>query len=135
MEDPIPEIEHLMAPILDGMQMRHLHAVLASCLSGGGSTSEAEPCTLDGSIDEFLSAKRLEGCSERSLGYYESTLRRFSGKMRKCASEVTTDDIRTYLSDYQETSGASNVTVDNIRRIISSFFSCSKSRTTSTRAR
>ena len=35
---------------------------------------------------------------------------------------ITTSDIRTYLSDYQEEHQSSKVTIDNMRRIFSSFF-------------
>ncbi len=122
MEDKVAEIEHLMAPIMDGMQMRHLHAVLVSCLCVEETPERLQARPMGDFIDEFLAAKRLEGCSERSLCYYASTLRGFSEKTRKGIGEVTTDDVRTYLSDYQGASGASNVTVDNIRRIISSFY-------------
>lgn len=123
MTDTLSEIEHLMAPILDGMQMRHLHAVLVSCLGEGDAIATSIQCNIGEQIDGFLAAKRLEGCSERSLSYYASTLRRFAASADKPASEIATEDIRAYLGDYQAESGASNVTVDNIRRIISSFFS------------
>ncbi len=124
MQEKVAEIERLMIPLLDGMQMRHLHAVLASCLCGGAPVSEPARCDdAKNCIGAFLSAKRLEGCSERSLGYYSTTLKRFVGSIDKGMSSVTTDDVREYLMSYQAESGASNVTVDNIRRILSSFFS------------
>ena len=34
MERKVAEIEHLMGPIMNGMQAKHLHAVLSSCLLG-----------------------------------------------------------------------------------------------------
>ena len=123
MTGKINEIERLMAPILDGMQMRHLHAVLLSCLAEGTSNDAHAPCGVGGHLAGFLSAKRLEGCSERSLSYYASTLTRFAERVDKPVGEITTDDIRDYLAEYQGSNGASNVTVDNIRRIVSSFFS------------
>lgn len=124
MTEAIVAIEHLMAPILDGMQMRHLHAILMSCLvDGDHAPSEESGIGMDAQIDEFLSAKRLEGCSERSISYYASMLKKFAENVGKPTSEITTDDVRTYLGDYQAESGETNVTVDNIRRIISSFFS------------
>lgn len=122
MENQIREIEHLMTPILDGVQMKYLHSVLVSCLCEHRGLGQTNNESLEGDIDEFLAAKKLEGCSDRSLSYYASTLQKFSEKMQKNSNEVTTDDVRTYLSSYQSESGSSNVTVDNIRRIISSFF-------------
>lgn len=123
MMEKIAEAERLMAPILDGMQLRHLHAVLVSCFCEGEETLKTSEDDAERCMDAFLSAKKLEGCSGRSLGYYAATLRRFSEAVDKRMGAITADDIRDYLSDYQAESGASNVTVDNIRRILSSFFS------------
>lgn len=123
MMEKVIEIEQLMSPILDGMQARHLHSVLVACLCDGTQEAVALKDDVEKCIESFLSAKRLEGCSERSLSYYASTLKRFGDALAKRMGAVTTDDIRDYLADYQAKSGASNVTVDNIRRIISSFFS------------
>lgn len=74
-------------------------------------------------VAAFLDAKKLEGCSGRSLGYYASTLNRFADAAGKRMGAVTTDDIKDFLAEYQDERGASNVTVDNVRRILSSFFS------------
>ena len=43
--------------------------------------------------------------------------------MNQSVRRITTEEIRTYLSDYQKINRCSNVTIDNIRRNISSFFS------------
>ena len=74
-------------------------------------------------VSTFLSAKRVEGCSEKSMLYYESTIQNALRTIGKGVKDVSTDDLRKYLDDYQQRSGASKVTVDNIRRILSSFFS------------
>ena len=71
-------------------------------------------------VESFLSSKRLEGCSEKTLHYYESTIQILLDKVQK---HVTTDDLRKYLTDYQNDHKSSRVTIDNIRRILSSFFS------------
>lgn len=73
-------------------------------------------------ISAFLSSKSVEGCSEKTIAYYRSTLNNALLKVGKKISHVTTNDLRTYLNNYQKESGASKVTVDNIRRILSSFF-------------
>lgn len=73
-------------------------------------------------LKTFLSAKRVEGCSEKSMRYYESTIRNALATVGKNVKDVSTDDLRQYLDEYQQRSGASRVTVDNIRRILSSFF-------------
>ena len=74
-------------------------------------------------IDNFIAAKKVEGCSDKSISYYKSTINNALLKIEKEVVHITTDDLRGYLNQYQEESGASKVTVDNIRRILSSFFS------------
>jgi site-specific recombinase XerD len=71
----------------------------------------------------FIAAKRVEGCSEASMHYYENTLKTILRYFSKPYFMVTTDDIRNYLSFYKEKGGIGKVTIDNVRRIISSFFS------------
>ena len=70
----------------------------------------------------FLSAKRIEGCSERTLKYYESIISHFIENQTDKIQAITTNHIRTYLSEYEKSSNASHVTIDNMRRILSSFF-------------
>ena len=71
----------------------------------------------------FISSKRVEGCSEKSLKYYTATIETMFRDIEKKIQEVTTDDIRAYLTKYQNEKKASRVTIDNIRRILSSYFS------------
>lgn len=71
----------------------------------------------------FISSKRIEGCSEKSLKYYESTISAMINDIGKDIKCVDTDDLRTYLTNYQQQRNSSKVTIDNIRRILSSFFS------------
>ena len=74
-------------------------------------------------LNLFISSKKVEGCSEKSLKYYFSTIDSLFKKLSKKVTEISTNDLRIYLSDYQETKNSSKVTIDNIRRIFSSFFS------------
>jgi site-specific recombinase XerD len=74
-------------------------------------------------LDNFLAAKRIEGCSEKSIAYYRTTIETMMIKVEKNVREMETDDLRTYLTEYQQEKNSSKVTVDNIRRILSSFFS------------
>ncbi len=73
-------------------------------------------------LDLFLSAKQVEGCSEKSISYYRRTLEKMLDDIAKPILGITTDDLRSYLAEYQKQHRSSKVTVDNIRRIISSFF-------------
>lgn len=74
-------------------------------------------------IDLFLSAKKIEGCSIKSMKYYKATIENMLKAINKNIKHIVTDDLRTYLTDYQINNHSSRVTIDNIRRILSSFFS------------
>ena len=114
----IKEIEQKMQGIIDSEQMGQLHQVLEGCLNS--DSDEENKLDL---IKLFLAAKRVEGCSERTVKYYDSTIRNAMKKIDKDIIQITTDDLRIYLDRYQTESNISKDTVDNIRRILSSFFS------------
>lgn len=88
-------------------------------------------CTEDGSkfgnqpdlLQQFIAAKRVEGCSDKTLHYYESTIRNMLNALQKEVCHVSTEDLRIYLDTYQQRGTVSKVTMDNVRRILSSFFS------------
>lgn len=122
MRRTIERIDRLMAATLTVEQAAELHAVLMACLVGEGGGSRGRAMVAE-YVELFLAAKKLEGCSERSLRYYASTLTRFSAEIAKPAHDVTTDDIRDYLASYSGDGRVGKTTIDNIRRVISSFFS------------
>jgi len=126
--------EKLIAEILTGMtetlsveQLEELQRVLAHSFFkvevNERSTSNLQEntgnCEL---LVVFIAAKRIEGCSEKSLLYYESTINHMLNLVSKPIREINTDDLRCYLADYQKKRSSSKVTIDNIRRIFSSFF-------------
>lgn len=116
-----------MLGYLNNMQLEKLQEVLEHTLFHK-QISETEEETNAGLTNEqflnnFLSAKRIEGCSEKSLTYYQATIEVMTAKIKKNVREMETDDLRTYLTEYQQDKNSSKVTVDNIRRILSSFFS------------
>lgn len=118
----IADIEKAMQGFLSSVQMEQLHNVLLSVIGTEGNT-EADENTLTRPLDTYIAAKRVEGCSEKTLRYYESTIRSMLLTVRKQAKDIATDDLRGYLDSYQRRNNASKVTVDNVRRILSSFFS------------
>lgn len=124
-ENLINDIEQAMLGVLNNEQMSQLRKVLDYTFRDiNVSSKNNEECSGNSElIDIFLSAKRVEGCSDKSMHYYRSTLNNAIRKIGKNIRYITTDDLRSYLNDYQLTSGATKVTVDNIRRILSSFFS------------
>ena len=119
------EIEQAMIPALNNEQLSQLRKVMEFTFRNISVTEkeQVEQSADDRIVEKFLAAKRVEGCSDKSMLYYQSTLNNALRKVGKDVKHITTDDLRTYLDEYQQTSGASRVTVDNIRRILSSFFS------------
>ena len=124
----ITEIEQSLLNYLDNAQMEVLHATLVRCLGNIDivnlkQTSGISQYSNIELIDKFISAKEIEGCSKRTTKYYESTLLKMNSKLDKEITHMTTDDLRTYLTDYQKINNCSKASVDNIRRNLSSFFS------------
>lgn len=127
-EKLMKEIQQQMGNSLNERQQEHLKLVLHRCLLNysvaelfeGGAQEDA--CENQRLLDMFLAAKRVEGCSEKTLRYYLATIQHFLASLNKSIRDVITDDLRGYLAEYQEANGSSKVTIDNIRRILSSFF-------------
>lgn len=125
----ITEIEQSLLNYLDNAQMEMLHKVLYRCLGSveinAKNTKSVEICEYTNAelIKKFISAKEIEGCSKRTTKYYESTLMKMNSKMDKGITHMTTDDLRSYLADYQKMNNCSKASVDNVRRNLSSFFS------------
>jgi len=121
----ITEVVQGMLPYLNNAQTEKLQEVLVHALF----SYEVTKTDKDGNsseqnlVDLFLAAKRIEGCSEKSLKYYESTIMAMLDELHKEVKQIDTDDIRSYLTEYQARKKSSKVTIDNIRRILSSFFS------------
>lgn len=123
----INEVMQGMLGCLNNVQLERLQEVLEHSLFQK-QISEAEEevnaaLTNEQLLENFLAAKRIEGCSEKSLTYYRTTIEAMTAKVDKNVREMETDDLRAYLTDYQQEKNPSKVTVDNIRRILSSFFS------------
>ena len=109
----------------DEKQLKTIERTLYRCLKNKEIREKKVVLPKDNNeaLDFFIAAKKIEGCSIKSLNYYYTTLVKMLDKVNVIYFSITTEDIRTYLSDYQENSGVSKATIDNMRRIISSFFS------------
>ena len=116
MESTINLVLAQMQPILSCDQLKQLGEVLRHALSPR-QYDEASLLSL------FLTAKEVEGCSSRTITYYESTIKHMVKAVAKPFTQIGSDDLRRYLADYESTRKAGKVTIDNIRRILSSFFS------------
>lgn len=123
-EKVIKEIEQKMASILNNEQKEKLKEVLLYTFYNIEVTSIKDELVEDTTdyTKMFIAAKRIEGCSERTLNYYETTIRVMIEKLSKKINSIETEDLRNYLSEYQAKNNCSKVTIDNVRRILSSFF-------------
>lgn len=121
----ITDIVQGMLPYLNNAQSKRLQELLQYSLANyevTENTHKGNNMEQD-FVELFLSAKRIEGCSEKSLKYYKATIATMLTTLDKEVKYIVTDDIRGYLTDYQGKNNSSKVTIDNIRRILSSFFS------------
>ena len=125
MTESLNEIVTDMLPYLNNHQAEKLQTVLNNVLLNYSvcSLSKSEKQEEPDYLEMFLSAKRIEGCSEKTLNYYRATILTMLNDLKKEVKQVTTEEIRQYLTDYQARKQSSKVTIDNIRRILSSFFS------------
>ena len=128
MNEPIiSEILQDMLPVLDNSQLAKLKGVLEHKLWNVEIINKTVEDSFDKSNEEFtelfISAKRVEGCSSKTLRYYLATINKMTDTVGKHITKITTEDLRKYLSDYHEENNCSKSNIDNIRRILSSFFS------------
>lgn len=121
MEEKIVKVLNEMAEYLSIAQMKKLQEVILKTFS----ENEAEKTNISNEefLEMFLAAKKIEGCSYRTIAYYKVTVEYMFTQITTAVRKITTEEIREYLSNYQKRNNCSNVTIDNIRRNISSFFS------------
>ena len=122
----INDVLQHMLQYLDNVQIRKLQEVLEYSLFDYEITRRPDSQEEDDNqklIMLFIAAKRIEGCSEKTLQYYQKTIRASIESIGKGIRHIQTEDLRTYLTKYQQRNHVSRVTIDNVRRILSSFFS------------
>ena len=124
-EQLITEVQQQMLPYLNNEQLHKLRMAMEHCLCGmeivqPDQTQEQEQPDM---ATAFIAAKRIEGCSEKTLSYYRKTIEAMVSGVGKPVQRITTDDIRQYLTAYQIQRKSSKVTIDNIRRILATFYS------------
>ena len=122
----ISKIQNQMKPFLNqGQYLKLTNSLLNSfkdveILDNNNDSNETDNFKL---LNSFLSAKQVEGRSEKTIVYYKSTLEKMLAKVNKQVYNITTDDIRKYLFEHKQEKDSSKITIDNMRRIFSSFFS------------
>jgi len=121
MQEKIVTVLNEMAEYLSISQMKKLQEVIIRNFA----ENEAEKKEISNTefMKMFLDAKRIEGCSERTIHYYKTTVEHLISQIETGVRKITTEEIREYLSNYQKRNNCTNVTIDNVRRNISSFFS------------
>ena len=121
MEEKIVKVLNEMSEYLSIAQMKKLQEVIIKTFA----ENEAENTNISNNdfLKMFLAAKKVEGCSERTIQYYKVTVEHMFTQIDTAVRKITTEEIREYLAEYQKRNNCSNVTVDNVRRNISSFFS------------
>ena len=122
----ITAVMQQMLPALDNAQLEKLRQVMEQTLLRYVVTHVEEQPEEDDSDDliaMFIAAKRIEGCSEKTIKYYQNTINAMVSSLGKNVRRILTEDLRIYLTEYQNERQSSRVTIDNIRRILSSFFS------------
>ena len=121
METKIVNIINEMAEYLDAAQLRQLQEVLLSHLAD--NAIEKKDISNSDYLKMFLEAKAIEGCSERTINYYGTTIEHLLITSDTPIRKISTEELRSYLVAYQKINNCSKTTVDNIRRNLSSFFS------------
>lgn len=121
MEEKVVTILNEMSEYLSIPQMKKLQEVMVNTFA----ENQADTKKIENKefLQMFLDAKKIEGCSERTIQYYRVTVEHMLSCIETEVRKITTEEIRAYLADYQRLNSCSNVTIDNIRRNISSFFS------------
>lgn len=121
MEEKVVKILNEMSEYLSITQMKKLQEVILKVFAEEDANKVEIPN--EEFLKMFLDAKKIEGCSERTLQYYKVTVEHLLSQTEVAVRKITTEEIRAYLAEYQKNSQCTNVTIDNIRRNISSFFS------------
>ena len=121
----ITQITTDMAKHLSDQQLENLQKVLTAAFVNvevAEIKSANEQKSNSKLLELFISAKRIEGCSEKSLKYYKIVIENMLISLKTAIRDLTTGDLRTYLAHYQQERKSSKVTIDNMRRNFSRFF-------------
>ena len=111
-----------MAEVLNASQMQKLQEVLVKRLSENNTFDYLQTGNEE-FLDMFLTAKHLEGCSDKTIRYYRCNIEKMLETIDIPVIKITTEMLRKYLVEYQSINNCGKVTIDNIRRSLSTFFS------------
>lgn len=127
-EDILNDIVSVIKDVLNDEQLKLVNSSIKDVLAKyeinkKASNEERREKENTELLETFLSAKKIEGCSDKTIHYYQSSIVKLLKGLSKSIKEICTNDIRRYLAEIQEKNNLSKVTIDNLRRIFSSFFS------------
>lgn len=104
MEEKIVIVLNEMSEYLSITQMKKLQEVIIKTFAD----NEASKVEISNEefLKMFLDAKRIEGCSERTIIYYQATVKHLLSQITTEVRKITTEEIREYLSKYQKWNNA-----------------------------
>lgn len=102
----ITEVMQQMLPYLDNAQLKQLKQGLEQTLfhyEVSGAKAKPEEDNSNELVSMFIAAKRIEGCSEKTLKYYRNTIDSMVSSLGKSVRHILTEDLRTYVAvwDYR----------------------------------
>ena len=100
MEEKIVTILNEMSEYLSISQMKKLQEVVLRTFSENEADKKQIPN--EEFLKMFLEAKKIEGCSERTIQYYRVTVEHLLSQIETEVRKITTEEIRSYLADYQK---------------------------------
>lgn len=125
--DLINKVIGSMANELSSTQLNKLENVLRMQLHG--IVLQQECTEISTYIDDneyiiklFMGNKMLENLSDKSIQQYVNATKKLLETLNKNYKDVTTDDIKYYLAQYQLKFKVSPCTLANMKRFISAFF-------------
>ena len=123
----IYDIINDMAEVLNVSQMQKLQEVLVNRLSENTVSDYMQTTNVE-FLDMFLTAKHLEGCSDKTIRYYKFNIEKMLDTINIPLIKMTTEMLRKPLVEYQTINNCGKVTIDNIRRSLSTFFFVARGR-------
>ena len=114
MSREIYDIINDMAEVLNASQMQKLQEVLVKRLSENTVSDYLQTTNVE-FLDMFLTAKHLEGCSDKTIRYYRCNIEKMLDTINIPVIKITTEMLRKYLVEYQMINNCGKVTIDNLR--------------------
>jgi integrase/recombinase XerD len=110
----------LLCPEIDQLKLREELLILLYNYEIGPAERALVASDIDEKVDLYLAVKKLEGLSSKTLKNYELILRKFSNRLIKPVSTITTNDLRLYMA--VTTKNLKQTTIGTIISTFKSFF-------------